>query len=162
MILAPTNVVEILSTNVEQTQALGARLGQVVQAGDVIALQGDLGAGKTNFAQGIARGLGVSEDVNSPTFILANEYTSGRLSLYHVDAYRVQDAAEAEGFGLDDYLYGDGVTVIEWAERVRDALPQDRLWIELEYMSENERLLRVTAAGNRAFSLLAQWQTNEK
>ena len=151
----------ITSASVEKTQALGARLGQVVRAGDVIALQGDLGAGKTNFVQGLAHGMDITEEVNSPTFILANEYHSGRLPLYHIDAYRVADAAEAEGFGLDDYLNGDGVTVIEWAERVRDALPRDVLWIELEYVSENERSLRITANETRAASLLAQWQAQE-
>ncbi len=143
-------VSEITSTSVEQTRALGARLGSVVRAGDVIALQGDLGAGKTNFVQGLARGLQITEDVNSPTFILANEYHSGRLPLYHIDAYRVSDAAEAEGFGLDDYLFGDGVTVIEWAERVRDALPQDVLWLEFEYRDETTRALYVRAPGANA------------
>lgn len=143
------------SHSVEQTQAFGARLGAQLRAGDVVALQGDLGAGKTNFVQGIARGLGVTEDVNSPTFILANEYHSGRLPLYHVDAYRISDAAEAEAFGLDDYLFGDGITVIEWAERVREALPREVLWLELEYVSENERALRATARGERAQQLVA-------
>lgn len=126
----------------------------MARAGDVIALQGDLGAGKTNFVQGLARGLGIAEDVNSPTFILANEYYSGRLPLYHVDAYRVADAAEAEGFGLDDYLNGDGVTVVEWAERVRGALPRDVLWIEFAYVSENERQLLFTAHREHSLELL--------
>ncbi len=146
----PASVLEIASPSVEQTQELGARLGKIVQAGDVIALQGDLGAGKTNFVQGLARGLGITEDVNSPTFILANEYYSGRLPLFHIDAYRVRDAAEAEGFGLDDYLNGNGVTVIEWAERVRDALPRDVLWIQFEYVSENARGIQLDALGKES------------
>lgn len=150
---------ELGSSHVEYTQALGAALGSVVRSGDVVALQGDLGAGKTNLAQGLARGLGVTEDVNSPTFILANEYTSGRLALYHVDAYRVASADQAAGFGLDDYLNGEGVTVVEWAERVRGALPQDVLWIELEYINENERRLKATAHGLRAGELLALWKS---
>lgn len=143
----------IKSGSAQETQHLGTQLGALVQPGDVIALQGDLGAGKTNFVQGLARGLGVRENVNSPTFILANEYNTGRLPLYHIDAYRVENATEALGFGLDDYLNGDGVTVIEWAERVRAALPHDVLWIELRYESENERLLDVTATGARAETL---------
>ena len=147
---------EITSTSVEQTHELGARLGSVVQAGDVIALQGDLGAGKTNFVQGLARGLDISEDVNSPTFILANEYYGGRLPLYHIDAYRVEDAVEADGFGLDDYLNGDGVTVIEWAERVRAALPHDLLWIEMEYRDETTRALSITATGTNTARLLKE------
>jgi tRNA threonylcarbamoyladenosine biosynthesis protein TsaE len=153
--ISPPRTFEITSTSVEQTHELGARLGNLVHAGDVIALQGDLGAGKTNFVQGLARGLGITEDVNSPTFILANEYYTGRLPLYHADAYRVENAEEAEGFGLDDYLNGDGVTVIEWAERVRAALPHDVLWIEFEYLNENERLLRFIATGERSSELFS-------
>ena len=143
-----------VSPSVETTHVWGAALGAQLEPGDVIALQGDLGSGKTNFVQGIARGLGVSEDVNSPTFILANEYSSGRLPLYHIDAYRLENADEARGFGLDDYLTGDGVTVLEWAERVRDALPHDVLWIQMEYVSENERRLIVTASGARSAEML--------
>lgn len=154
MVAVPAQIFQMTSTSVQETHALGARLGNIVQAGDVIALQGDLGAGKTNFVQGLARGLNIVEDVNSPTFILANEYYSGRLPLFHIDAYRVADAAEAEGFGLDDYLNGDGVTVIEWAERVRGALPRDVLWIEFAYVSENERQLLFTARRAHSLELL--------
>lgn len=150
---------ELHSASVEYTHAVGAALGKIVRGGDVLALQGDLGAGKTNFVQGLARGLNITEDVNSPTFILANEYNSGRLPLYHVDAYRVENADEAEGFGLDDYLNSDGVTVVEWAERVRAALPRDVLWVELEYVSENGRRLHANALGPRAGELLMQWKT---
>lgn len=145
---------ELISTDVEMTRALGAVLGARLAPGDVVALQGDLGAGKTNFVQGIAQGLGIPDDVNSPTFILANEYFSGRLPLYHIDAYRVADAAEADAFGLDDYLNGEGVTVIEWAERVRAALPVDALWIVMEYRGENERALECVAYGERGRALL--------
>lgn len=144
----------LVSPGVEITHAWGEALGAQLAPGDVIALQGDLGAGKTNFVQGLARGLGVTEDVNSPTFILANEYWSGRLPLYHIDAYRLENAAGAHGFGLDDYLNGEGVTVIEWAERVRDALPRDVLWIVLDYVSENERQLTLTASGARSAALV--------
>lgn len=150
---------KFFSPAVEVTHQLGAALGRALRAGDGIALQGDLGAGKTNFVQGIARGLGITEDVNSPTFILANEYTSGRLLLYHIDAYRVESAQEAVGFGLEDYLNGDGVTIIEWAERVRAALPSDILWIELEYIAENERALTISARGARSTELLTEWQS---
>lgn len=148
--------IERVSHSVDETQALGAELGRILKAGDVIGLQGDLGAGKTNFVQGIARGLDVTEDVNSPTFILANEYYTGGLPLYHIDAYRVENAAEADAFGLDDYLNGDGVTVIEWAERVRAALPHDILWIEFEYRDEITRGLRFTATGKTSARLLTK------
>lgn len=142
------------SHSAEETQTLGAALAKWLAPGDVIALQGELGAGKTNFVQGLARGLEIHEDVNSPTFILANEYTTGRLPLYHIDAYRVANAAEARGFGLDDYLNGGGVTVIEWAERVREALPREHLWLELEYRGESERRVRATANGTRYQEML--------
>ncbi len=155
---AQFNHLEITSADVEQTRAWGKQLGTLLERGDVIALQGDLGAGKTNFTQGIAHGLGIAEDVNSPTFILANEYFSGRLPLYHIDAYRVADAAEADAFGLDDYLNSDGVTVIEWAERVRDALPTDALWVVFEYRGENERALEFRASGERSRALLNELQ----
>ncbi len=145
---------EFESTNPEMTQAFGAALGSCVEAGQVLALEGDLGAGKTKLVQGLAHGLDVTESVNSPTFILANEYYSGRLPLYHIDAYRVADAVEARSFGLDDYLNGDGVTVIEWAERVEPALPRERLWITLEYLSETARRVRVTASGARYQKIL--------
>jgi len=145
---------EVESESAAATQAWGAALAGQLEPGDVIALQGDLGAGKTNFAQGLARGLSITEDVNSPTFILANEYSGGRLPLYHIDAYRLENADEARGFGLDDYLNGDGVTVVEWAERVRDALPQDTLWIEFKYLGENERRLTFRASGVRGVKIL--------
>ncbi len=149
--------VSILSSDVQETHRLGERLGALLQPGDVLALQGDLGAGKTNLVQGLAQGLGITEDVNSPTFILANEYYTGRLPLYHIDAYRLENAAEAIGFGLEDYLNGNGVTVIEWAERVREVLPQDILWLELSYVSENERRIEITPLGPRAAQLAAVW-----
>src|SRR5581483_11564817 len=149
-----TTTVEIWSASVEMTRALGEALARQLAPGDVIALQGELGAGKTNFVQGLARGLGITEDVNSPTFILANEYLSGRLPLYHIDVYRIENAEEAEGFGLDDYLNGEGVTVIEWADRIRDVLPHDVLWIELEYVDEQQRRICITPLGTRANTLL--------
>lgn len=152
---AQISTTRLASSSVEQTHRLGAGVGRVVRVGDIIALQGDLGAGKTNFVQGLAQGLEITEDVNSPTFILANEYQSGRLPLYHIDAYRVENAAEAEGFGLDDYLNSQGVTVIEWAERVRAALPQDVLWIEMEYIGETTRALTITANGPESARLMS-------
>lgn len=155
MAMVIANELELVSTSPEETQALGVQLGQLVLPGDVIALQGDLGAGKTNLVQGLARGLGVTEDVNSPTFILANEYPGGRLPLYHIDCYRVQDAAEAFGFGLEDYLDGQGVTIIEWADRVRAALPSDSLWIVFEWTGEQTRRLGLSGAGERGRALVA-------
>jgi len=151
---------EILSPNPAATQQLGARLGELARAGDLFCLEGDLGAGKTCFVQGLGRGLGLRDAIHSPTFILANEHRGGRLPLYHLDVYRVRSAGEAIGFGLDDYLSGDGVLVIEWAEKIRDALPQERLWITFEHptgifsRSENVRTISFEALGARHGELL--------
>lgn len=132
----------VITDSAAATVALGARWGAVLQAGDVVALDGDLGAGKTTFVQGIGQGLGVQDPITSPTFTLVGEY-DGRLHLYHIDVYRLGEAtAEALAFGLDDLLGGDGVTVIEWAVQVRDALPAACLWVTIETTAETERRIR--------------------
>ena len=151
---------DLISHSADQTQRLGARLGTLLAAGDVIGLQGELGSGKTNFVKGVARGLGIRDEVHSPTFILANEYRGGRLPLFHIDAYRVKDAIEAQGFGLDDYLNGDGVVVVEWAERVRPALPTELLWMEFRHLSDSKRSLRITAEGEHYQYLLNELKVN--
>ncbi len=131
------------------TVALGARLGEVLRAGDVVALAGELGAGKTTFVQGIGQGLGVRGPITSPTFTLVGEY-DGRLHLYHVDVYRLGDAAaEALAFGLDDLLGGDGVTVIEWAVQVRDILPESCLWVTLDTTADTQRRISFETADPR-------------
>lgn len=127
----------------QQTQALGAQLALSLQPGDVLALQGDLGAGKTCLIQGICHGLYVEDVVNSPTFILVNEY-SGRIAttkivVYHFDLYRLDDAAQLVDLGLEDYLGAGGISLFEWAERGADLLPQPRWDIELEQTADDER-----------------------
>lgn len=144
----------VISHSAEQTQRFGERLGNLARAGDLFFLQGDLGAGKTCFAQGLGRGLGIVEEINSPTFILANEHRGGRLTLYHLDVYRVRSADEAIGIGLDDFLSGDGVCVIEWAEKIRAALPDERLWIAFRHVDADSRELKFTATGKRYVDLL--------
>src|SRR5919206_1860961 len=109
--IATAQSLNLISHDVQETQRLGAQLGARVAPGDVIALQGDLGSGKTNFVKGLARGLGIKASVHSPTFILMNEYREGRLPLYHVDAYRLSGPAEAINLGLEDYLNDLGVMV---------------------------------------------------
>jgi tRNA threonylcarbamoyladenosine biosynthesis protein TsaE len=140
-----------------ETQRLGARLAALLQPGDVVAMQGDLGSGKTQFVKGLARGLGVREAVHSPTFILANEYRSGRLPVFHVDAYRVESAGEAIAFGLEDYLNDAGVTTIEWADRVGGALPQELLWIEFADAGDDDRTISLQARGKRYVQLLEEF-----
>ncbi len=135
----------------EETMALAERLGQLVQAGDVITLEGDLGAGKTSFTKGLAKGVGIKRVVNSPTFTIIKEY-KGRIPLYHMDVYRVED--EAEELGLEEYFYGDGVTVIEWASMIESQLPEDRLNIALFHLGgPTSRRLHIQATGTRSEAL---------
>lgn len=123
----------VIETNsAEETFALGKRLGEEAVAGAVYTLTGDLGTGKTVLAQGFAAGLSITEPVNSPTFTIVQEYGSGRLPLYHFDVYRIADESEMEEIGFSDYLYGDGVTLIEWAEQVASLLPKERTEITIE------------------------------
>ncbi len=147
--------VELLSRSPAETQALGARLGTLVEAGDVIALEGELGAGKTCLAQGIGRGMGVQDPIISPTFTLIREYQGRHLPLFHIDCYRLESLSEAWALGLDDYLYDDGVCVIEWAERLQGLLPEEHLWVHIQWVDEHSRRLRLTASGARYARYLA-------
>lgn len=151
----PAQSITRFSHGEDETRQLGAALGKRAQRGQIITLLGDLGAGKTRFAQGFGTGLGVPDDVviNSPTFTLINQY-EGRLTCYHIDLYRLSDASEAETLGLDDFLYGDGVSLIEWANRLGEDLPASRLEIELIYLDEDERRLEINAFGEAYFALL--------
>jgi tRNA threonylcarbamoyladenosine biosynthesis protein TsaE len=154
--IVTNNAVEFVSHSADQTRRLGERLGRLLQPGHIVCLQGDLGAGKTCLAQGIGRGLGISSAITSPTFILVNQYQVPEAShrLYHVDLYRVETVAEARGIGLEDVFFGDDICVIEWAERVIELLPADRLWITLRYVDNTKRALQLEAHGTRCASLL--------
>ncbi len=128
----------------------------MIREGDLICLCGELGAGKTTFASGIGSGWGAREIVNSPTFVFVNEYSDSRgRRLYHIDAYRLRDAADSQSIALDDLL-GDphGAVMIEWAERVKDVLPQDCLWIELATIDDQSRRIKIEARGERYQPLL--------
>jgi tRNA threonylcarbamoyladenosine biosynthesis protein TsaE len=146
------------SASPDVTHTLGERLGRLLQSGDVVLLTGNLGAGKTAFTQGIAQGLGVVGPVSSPTFTLLKEYT-GRIPLYHFDLYRIEDPAELDALGFDDYFFGDGVAVVEWAERGEDERampwPEDALRVAIVRAGPQERVLRLSAAGPRGEALLA-------
>lgn len=122
---------------------MGKKLGMLLRAGDVVCLNGDLGAGKTRFAQGVACGMEVNGPVTSPTFTIINEYL-GRLPLYHMDFYRLEDALELEDLGYEEYFYGSGVTVIEWPERVAELLPVVRLDIFINRSPESEEVRNIT------------------
>ena len=119
------------STSAEETRKLGERLAEELRPGDVILLEGPLGAGKSEFARGVARGLGVTETVTSPSFTILNVYTSGRIPLYHFDWYRLESSEELYEMGMDEYLGGEGAAAVEWPERCPEALPADFLMIEI-------------------------------
>jgi tRNA threonylcarbamoyladenosine biosynthesis protein TsaE len=135
----------VRTASVDETVALGERLGRVAAAGDLVCLWGDLGAGKTQVAKGMARGLGIDATVNSPTFILMNEY-AGRLPLFHVDLYRLADAADALAGGVVDDRQADGVTVVEWPERMGEVLPAGRLDVRIAGSGDEGRDIEVATA----------------
>jgi len=145
---------EITSNSPEETQDFGARLGELARPGDVMLLVGKLGAGKTCLTQGIARGLGIKEYAASPSFVVARELY-GKLPLYHMDFYRLDNLEEIADLGLDDYLYGKGVSVVEWAEKGLSLLPPEHLLIEMSYISETGRSLKLKARGKRYRQLVA-------
>ncbi|HLQ70493.1 MAG TPA: tRNA (adenosine(37)-N6)-threonylcarbamoyltransferase complex ATPase subunit type 1 TsaE [Bacillota bacterium] len=128
----------------EHTMKLAEKLASLLKPGDVITLEGDLGAGKTTFTKGIAHGLGVKRVVNSPTFTIIKEY-SGELPLYHMDVYRLEDSDEDIGFA--EYFDGDGITVVEWAHFIEDYLPDDYLNVNMTYVDEHKRLIDFHAKG---------------
>ncbi len=140
---------EHLTKTVEETEALGQALALSLKAGAVVALYGDLGAGKTAFVRGMARGLGVSARVTSPTFTIVNEYT-GTLPLFHFDMYRLKSAGELFDIGWDDYLSRDGVCVVEWSENVPGAFDGGEITVKIEKLSDSERKITVCRPGGEA------------
>ena len=127
----------VIETNSpEETFELGRRMGEAAYPGQIICLNGDLGVGKTVFTKGLAWGLGIREPVNSPTFTIVQEYRDGRLPLYHFDVYRIEDPEEMEEIGYDDYFFGEGVCLIEWAEKIRELLPEQVIRITIEKQLE--------------------------
>ena len=143
------------SGSVDQTQQLAVQIGRLVQPGSAIALVGELGSGKTAFVQGLARGLQVPENmpVTSPSFTLINEYP-GRCRLIHIDLYRIETASDLQELGLAELLYGDGVTAIEWAERLAQDLPDEHLLIELKIIDDETRQILIRASGSKSKLLL--------
>jgi tRNA threonylcarbamoyladenosine biosynthesis protein TsaE len=151
---------EFFSKSPEQTRRLGMRLGALLQSGDIICLQGELGAGKTTFVQGAAQGWGSLDEVTSPTFVLVNAYNRADGSqLSHFDAYRLESLGEAEELDLDTLL-ANGALFVEWPERIEPILPSERLWAFLEYESEEHRTLRFRSIGSRYDDMLDELRQN--
>lgn len=135
------------SDSVRRTQALGAALARQLQPNDVLLMLGDMGAGKSEFTRGLARGLGVTGYVTSPTFTILQVYEEGRLPLYHFDWYRLNDVEELYELSMEEYLHHDGVAVIEWPSRAEEAVPESYLAVELEPVGESERRITLTPVG---------------
>ena len=138
----------IETENPEETFALGQKIGRAATPGQVYTLTGDLGVGKTVFTQGVASGLGITEPVNSPTFTIVQVYEEGRLPFYHFDVYRIGDIEEMEEIGYDDYFFGEGICLIEWAELIKEILPENRISITIEKdLSRGYDYRRITIEG---------------
>ncbi len=148
-------LVEIASESAEQTFALGMAVGKEAGEGDVFALSGELGAGKTCFTGGLARGIGVNENyaITSPTFTLINEYP-GRCRFYHFDVYRLNEIDELVDLGYDEYMSAKGVIAIEWAEKIKNALPEDTISVNFTYIDENKRIIRISGPKKRVRELV--------
>ena len=149
------NCLELISHSPEQTQRFGVCIGELALPGDTFLLVGGLGTGKTCLTQGIAWGLNIKEYALSPSFVVVRELY-GRLPLYHIDLYRLDHIEEIVELGLDDYLYGNGVCVVEWAERGLSVLPIEHLMIRISYLSDTERSFQLKPSGKRYLEILAQ------
>lgn len=133
--------------NLNETEKFGIFLGENLKPGDVVCLNGDLGAGKTTLTKSIAKGLGIDDYVTSPTFTIVNEYY-GKTDLYHIDTYRLDDKIDVDYLGFDEYFYSEGVTIVEWAEKIRDALPEEYMEINIK-SHDDKRDLEINYLGNR-------------
>jgi tRNA threonylcarbamoyladenosine biosynthesis protein TsaE len=149
-----------ISQDTAQTLKMGAQLGRMLGPGDIVCLQGELGAGKTCLAKGIGQGLGIAVPIRSPTFILVREYpVAGQAErLFHIDMYRIESLHEARAIGIEDHIYGAGICVIEWAERLTDLLPTNNLWIAMRYVDSTRRELTLRASGSYYVDLLTRLQ----
>lgn len=142
---------EFIVKSVDETQLIGCKIGSIAKSGDIICLTGDLGTGKTHFTKGIAEGLNISEHITSPTFTIVNEY-EGRLKFYHFDVYRVNDPDEIEAIGFDEYIFSDGVSVIEWSNYIEELIPKEHIKINIEKLptlGESYRKITIQYYGNR-------------
>ncbi|SFJ73077.1 tRNA (adenosine(37)-N6)-threonylcarbamoyltransferase complex ATPase subunit type 1 TsaE [Thermoflavimicrobium dichotomicum] len=141
---------QFISHSEAETKDLAHRIAKLLQPGDVLALEGDLGAGKTTFAQGLAEALGVTRQVDSPTFTIIKEY-AGDIPFYHMDVYRLETVEEE--LGLDEYFYGDGICLVEWASRIASILPKETIYLDLKVQSDGSRQIQIHSSHQRAIHL---------
>ena len=146
------NTMQFITHSPEETEAVGAALAQVLTPGTILAYRGDLGAGKTAFTRGLARGLGYKESVTSPTYTIVNEYLGGRLPLFHFDMYRLRSADDLWDIGWDDYLDRNGVCAVEWSENVTEAM-DDAIWVTIEKTGDESRC--ITIEGGEALAAIS-------
>ena len=145
---------QIVTKNSEETVNFGKKISRLFKKGDVVALFGNLGSGKTTLVKGIAKGLGIKQNIiNSPSFVLLKEY-KGKLPLYHFDFYRINKAQESYSLGLEEYLFGQGICVIEWADRIKRFLPKEYLKIELKFKNIDQRSIRLAGFGRHFRDLI--------
>ena len=140
---------EFITNSPEETERVGQALGKVLQPGTILAYKGDLGAGKTAFTRGLARGLGCTENVTSPTYTIVNEYLSGRMPLFHFDMYRLASSDDLWDIGWEDYLERGGVCAVEWSENVTDAM-EDAIWVNIEKTGDESRRITIEGGENLA------------
>ncbi|WMM24135.1 tRNA (adenosine(37)-N6)-threonylcarbamoyltransferase complex ATPase subunit type 1 TsaE [Tissierella sp. MB52-C2] len=151
---------EIRLNGLEETKEFGIRLGNLLRKGDILCLNGDLGAGKTTLTKSIGLGLGVYDYITSPTFALINEYT-GKIPVYHFDVYRLENVEELYDLGFDEYFYGKGVCIIEWAEKIERLLPKERIVLDIEKGKDiDERRINITGSGNRYTEITKELEKN--
>lgn len=149
----------LITCNADETFALGVKVGKKLQAGDILALSGELGSGKTCFTGGVGRGLGVSENyqITSPTFTLINEYPA-RHKLYHFDVYRLSDDSDLDDLGYEEFISGKGVVIIEWAEKIASFIPEKAFFINFEYVDENKRKITIKGSPDRMKEILRDFE----
>jgi tRNA threonylcarbamoyladenosine biosynthesis protein TsaE len=156
------HVLDFISHSAAQTIRIGQRLGELLRQGDLVMLLGDFGTGKTHLIKGIAQGLGSTDLVNSPSFVLINQYRAGTqhgsMPIYHADLYRIEDPDELIGIGIEEAWSGDGVCLIEWAEQAGGRLPQEHLAIYLQHLSETKRVIRFEPHGRRYEDVVAEFK----
>jgi len=151
---------EIRLEGLKETKEFGIKLGSILKSGDIVCLNGELGAGKTTLTKSIGLGLGVTDYITSPTFALINEY-NGRVPVYHFDVYRLENVEEIYDLGFDEYFYGKGVCIIEWAEKIERLLPKERVILDIEKgKALDERIINIKGFGNRYIEILKELEKN--